>query len=153
MKTPSTAKIILTGVAIVLISLIVFLYLNGSYMELMLKVFSKKQYNDNYTWNPGRNMLFFLLFGVVSFSINLITLKRTGRLTTFHLWFQCILDQIAIPISIFIMVMYYNGKELYSPGLSSLLNPIAVGFLLVIKHAVILGMPRGYKSVRERTSH
>jgi len=154
MRSLSNVKIILIGVVVVLISLLVFVYLNASYMELMIGRFANSQYNDDYTWRKGREaaLLFFLLFGLVSYSCNVITLKKIGRLTIFQLYLQSILDQIAIPIGIFLMVMYNNGR-IGVPVLTSLLNPIAIGIVLLIKHAIILAMSKGYRGIKGHTSH
>jgi hypothetical protein len=154
MRKVSNVKIILIGVAVVFISLLVFAYLNASYMELMIRRFARSQYNDDYTWRTGQEaaLFFFLLFGLVSYSCNVITLKKIGRLTVFQLYLQTILDQIAIPIGIFLMVVYNNGR-IGMPVLSSLLNPIAIGIVLLIKHAIILARSKGNRGVKGHTSH
>jgi len=134
----SKRKLLLTGAAIIILTFLVSWYFVPAYMESMLRQLSKTQYQDDYTFANGLQSpsLLFLIFSVVAYGGNLIILKKLGKMTISRLWILGAIDQLVLPVCI-CWVILHNNSGIGLPGLRSLINPIAIAAVLLVKHVFV----------------
>jgi len=133
------SKLRIAGVIIIIVSFVVSIYTAPYFIELAIRKFSRIWYIDDYAVTNGilGMYIFFLVFSVLSFYWNVRTLKAVGKLTIGQLSLHCIIDLAAIPISILIMILL-NNRRLGSAGLTSVLNPLSLAFVLLCKQGIML---------------
>lgn len=134
----SKRKLLLTGVAIIILTFLVSWYFVPTYMVGMLKQLSKTQYQDDYTFAQGLQSpsLLFLIFSIVAYCCNLIILKKVGKLTISRLWILSAIDQLVLPVCICWKILL-NNSGFGMPGLMSLISPIAIAGVLLFKHVLV----------------
>lgn len=131
----SKRKLLLTGVAIIILTFLVSWYFVPTYMVGMLRLLSKTQYQDDYAFSRSPSLLF-LCFSIVAYCCNLIILKTVGKLTIPRLWILSAIDQLVLPVCICWKILL-NNSGFGMPGLMSLINPIAIAGVLLFKHVLV----------------
>jgi hypothetical protein len=137
----SKDKIVVSGIIFITISFFLSFYISSAYVSIIANRFARSGYINDYSSTEAirGELFFFLAFSSVAFYWNLTTLKKIGRLTVARMGLQMLIDQAAVPISIYIMVLYNNEKS-GAHGFASLLNPLMLGIVLLLKHVIILAL-------------
>ena len=106
------------------------------YFNTILQKFSNRRYLDDLTLSgQGVQYLILLAYSILSFfwtRRTLLSVKKT-RLTFWII--NWIIDVLILPLSVLIMVLYYNYTSVYdTKNVSSIENFFLIWFLLAIKH-------------------
>lgn len=105
-------------------------------IHTIIQIFSKREYIDDFTMREqGEKNLLLLAYSILCFFWTRKTSLSVNK-GGFVFWsLNWILDIIILPLSVLIMVLYYNHIEVPNmKNLSNLENVSLVGFLLAIKH-------------------
>jgi hypothetical protein len=137
-KELSNKYLALAGVVITIVVFFTIVRMRPFCLDVIIRGFSRIHYFDDSDSTDAiiNNLLLFFCYSVITFYCNARALKGIGKLTLTLLSFQCLLDLLAVPLSILIMVIIYNGRK-DMPNLNALLNPFAMAVFPVCKHLVI----------------
>ena len=148
----SKTKIVIWGFVIVIAVFLFSYYMSGTYIDIVIRNFAKTKYIDDQISSGAIQVLLlsFFVFSIVSFYLNVDSLRKIGQLTVPQLFLQAIIDQAAIPVGIFIMVLHNNDRydRTGFPPLSSLLNPLSTGVALLFKHVLLLAIGKRLQQKR-----
>jgi len=137
-KKLSNKYLVLTGVIIITVVFFTAVRMRPFCLDIIVRDFSRIHYFDDSDTTDAilNNLLLFFFFSIITFYWNVRALKSIGKLTVTRLSLECVLDLVAIPICILIMVIKNNsGKNM--PNLNSLLNPFALAAFPVCKHLIM----------------
>ena len=137
-KKLSNKYLALTGVIIIAVVFFTAARIRPYCLDVIVRDFSRIHYFDDSDTTDAilNNLLLFLVFSILTFYWNVRALRSIGKLTVTRLSLECLLDLVAIPVSIFIMVITYNSRK-KMPNLNSLVNPFALAVFPVGKHIIM----------------
>jgi hypothetical protein len=127
-----------SSLAMLLAFLIPLLY-HLTYAGFLVNHFSKHRYIDD-SMRAGYTrtaIALFIIFSGVAWLWNQQTLRKIGKFYPLPMALMSAADQFAVPISIWCMVIINNSKP-YLTEISSLLHPVVLGVVLLIKHIVVV---------------
>lgn len=131
-------KVILLAVLYIAVMYAILIFMRPLFIALFIQKYSNIVYIDDVTLNvqSGAHMVL-LVYSIVSFTWNRKTLKLIEKQSRFFWIANWFLDLFFIPLSVLIMVIYYNQKSA-SVNLSRIENMFLMALLLSIKHFLLM---------------
>jgi len=139
----SNKQLVLAGVIIITIIFVTAVRIRPFCLDIIVRSFSRIHYFDDSDTTDAiiNSLLLLFFFSAITFYWNARALKSISRLTIARLSLESLLDLLALPLCILIMVIKYNSRK-NMPNLSSLLNPFALAVFPVCKHVIMALIPR-----------
>lgn len=124
----------------IIVFIVIIIWLFSTSLNLLLNNLSSVTYNDNLSFGQLRfYYLMWVIYGIFVYNVNIKTLKEIRKKNNFkNRIFLLIIDATLIPLSILIMIVYHNYREITFAKLDSLINIYVIIILFSIKHIVIL---------------
>jgi len=125
------------GVLIVIISIISISYLVPISLNFFL-TFSKIHYQETFSLNLRFYLFWGAIYSITAFIYNCVVLIAINKNNFLNKIIQQFIDILLIPLSILILVIYYNNYGTELQGIDSLIDKYLIAALVFFKHIMIL---------------